>query len=306
MEQVPISDAHNGNNGHSLQERLQEPEVAAALNRLLDKIDNIEKAVTRLESIVEQAPGMVSMAADTLDDIYRDSSAQGVQLEERARNGLDMLLRLTEPKTSAQLEMLLSRLDLLANAVEQAPGMVSMAADTLDDLFASVSANGVGIDERLRLSLQLVDRLTEPKTVEVLTKLLDNIKTVETLLDDGPGLVAMAVDTVDDVYVQALRAGIDIEAIARSSVDAAARVAELVKSEEVHALMESGMLSPKTLNVLSNAADALVTSRDTQTKVGAFGMLQALSDPDVQTALGFLITFGKKFGQNINKSNSKH
>lgn len=293
-------------NGHpSLQQRLEEPDVAASLNRILDKIDKIEMAVSRLEVIVDQAPGMLSMTADTLDQVYSGLANRGIHVEEHAQVGLQLLARLTDPQNACYLESLLDRVENLAQIVEQAPHMTSIATDTVDGLFASAARHGVDVEERLRLSLTLLERLTAPDTVQVLQKLLDNMHVLESAVDSGPGMVAMAVDTIDGVYEQALSNGVDIEVMARQGLQATARFYELVQSDEVQALMNSGVLAPETLEVLGCAADALANSRDDIEEAGPFTALRALSDPNVQKALGFLLQFTHKFGSNLQNISCK-
>lgn len=303
-----LPDVHHGqtNGTPDLQERLHEPEIAASLDRLLSKIEKIEQAINRLEDVVMSAPGMVSMAADTFDDVYREVSEQGIQLEERARVGASLLMRLTDPSTAGHLENLLDRVETLSATLEQAPNMVSMAADTVDNIISAAAANGIDVEQRLRISLELLERLTEPKTAATLTTLMDNMDKLEAMLEQGPGVIAMALDTVDDMYRGTISLGINPEAVVKRTIDAASSLADLVQSDEVKALMESGMLDPRTLTTLGHAATALVESRDQQRKIGPVGLLQALGDPSVQYTLGFLITFGQRFGQSLSAIDSNN
>lgn len=126
-------------NGAELQVRLNQPEMAYALNRLLDRIDSLEQAVTTLTATVGQAPGMIAMAGDMLDEGYRKAAAAGIDLEERALGGLALLNRLTEPQVIAQLQQLLVM-------AEQAPGLLAMAGDMMDEAYRNAANAGVDIE----------------------------------------------------------------------------------------------------------------------------------------------------------------
>ncbi|MCA9993928.1 MAG: hypothetical protein KDE29_23270, partial [Anaerolineales bacterium] len=77
-------------NGHidgtlTLQQRLNDPQTAAALTRLLDRIDTLEQTVNTLARLLEQGPGLVSIAADSVDDAFRQATAAGVDVDARLR-----------------------------------------------------------------------------------------------------------------------------------------------------------------------------------------------------------------------------
>ena len=65
-----------------LEQRVNEPQTAAMLGRLLDRLERVESAVNRLADLVEQAPGMAAMAGDALDEAARRAAANGVDIEE--------------------------------------------------------------------------------------------------------------------------------------------------------------------------------------------------------------------------------
>ena len=278
-------------NGHidgtlTLQQRLNDPQTAAALTRLLDRIDTLEQTVNTLARLLEQGPGLVSIAADSVDDAFRQATAAGVDVDARLRAALQMAEKLTAPDMVAKLDRLLT-------LVDQAPGLVSMATDTVDDAFRQAAAAGVDVDARLRAALQIAEKLTAPDMMERLNRLLG-------LVAQGPGLTAMVVDMVDEGYRQAVAAGFDPELFVRQGVHVTTRMAVLLDSNEVNALLDSGILEPKTLRVIGGAGRALAeTQAQPREKVGMLGLLRALGDPDVQQALGFLVTFGREFGRTM-------
>lgn len=265
--------------------RLNNPDTATALNRLLDRMDALENAMQQLSATIGQGPAMLAMMGDVVDEGIRNANASGINVEERAINVLHLLNKLTEPKMAHQLEALL-------NLAEQAPGLAAMVGDMVDNTVRSAAASGIDLEERAFTTLQLLNRLTEPKMVKQLEQLLE-------LAEQAPGLLAMAGDVVDDAFRSANAAGIDIETMVKQGGVAAQRLSDLMRSTEFTTLMDSGMLDPKAVSLLGCAADALIRSQQQSQKLGPMGLLGALRDPDVQSALGFFMTFAKEFGKNI-------
>jgi uncharacterized protein YjgD (DUF1641 family) len=72
------------------------------------------------------------------------------------------------------------------------------------------------------------------------------------------------------------------------------------KVEALEALLNSGVLDPAALSLIGEFGRALVeTASAPSRKVGAMGLLSALGDPDVQRAVGFLVTFAQRFGARL-------
>ncbi len=269
-----------------LQAKLNEPTVVGALTRLLDRIDSLEQTVGKLVTAVEQAPGMMAMAADAVDDVYAQAAAKGVDVDARLRTALEMAERLTAPE-------MVTRLDGLLRMAEQAPGLTAMAADAMDDAYRQAAERGIDIDARLRAGLEIAEKLTSPE-------MLANLNSLVTMANQGPGLMAMTVDIVDDAYAQAVQYGVDPENLVRQAIMVTTRLAELLESGEINNLLDSGVIDPEAVGVVSSAANALVESRSKTTEpVGLIGLMKAMRDPDLQYALGFLVSFGKHFGKNL-------
>jgi uncharacterized protein YjgD (DUF1641 family) len=110
----------------------------------------------------------------------------------------------------------------------------------------------------------------------------------------------MGMDILDDAYHDAVRLGLDVETLIRQGTTITPRLAALLESEEINALIDSGMLDPKVLEMLADAGNALVaTHEEPWEKVGLFGMLNVISDPDIQSLLGFGISFAKRFAKTL-------
>lgn len=164
------------NGDRSLSERLAEPDTAAALNRLLDRLDVIEKTLDTAAVAARQGPGMASMFADVADDFALRAQDRGIDIDERLSAALALAEKLTAPRTMAVLSGLLDRIDQIEKVVELAdklPGMVAMFADVADDIVLKAEDNGIDVDARLRSALAFGDKLTAPEAVEAFNGVLD-------------------------------------------------------------------------------------------------------------------------------------
>ncbi|MGB0386744.1 MAG: DUF1641 domain-containing protein, partial [Ardenticatenaceae bacterium] len=262
--------------------------------------------VEQLIEMADQAPGMISMVADVADEAYRQAAERGVDLEERLLIGMDITEKLTSPQSMAILSKLLDhmdQLDQLVDMADQAPGMISMVADTADEAYRQAAQAGVDIEGRLQTGLSMLEKLTAPETMAVLGALLDRTdklgQAVE-LIDQGPGMVAMAMDTLDEAYRQALIAGIDIDSLVTQGLSLSAIMANFVRSEEFQSLQDSGVLDPKVLKIMGNTGQALVATQQQPIEpAGFFDLFRAIGNSDTQRALGFLLAFGSNFGKSL-------
>ncbi len=118
------------------------------------------------------------------------------------------------------------------------------------------------------------------------------------LVDAVPGGIGMLTDTVDTVAARLGERGVDLDA----RLHCALRAVEVSTAPRavngLAALVESKMLEPSTLAVISRLAAALADPGDTKS-VGVWGMMRALRDPDVQRAVGFMLAVAREFGRNL-------
>ena len=298
--------------GKKLQATLSEDRTLEAMDRLLARMDSLDKMVADLSELIQQGPGFVAMAADMVDDAYVKADAAGVNIEERLQNALHLAEKLTAPA-------MMEKLDSLLKVADQAPGLMAMKVDALDDIYQSADARGVNLDERLRIALQLAERLTAPEMVEKLDAALN-------LADQMPGLVAMKVDMIDDAWQRADAAGVNIEERLGNALQLAEKITapEMVEkmdmllklSEQLPGLIAMGAdifdeemrkagengYDPKNLFAVARTANHALTKAQAEppAKVGGlFGILRVLKDPDRQRGLGFLMNFLKHFGRDF-------
>ena len=192
-------------------------------------------------------------------------------------------------RIDARLERIEARLAKLDPLLDAAPGLVAMAGDTFDEL-----AHELGdLDQRLRASLRLLERMTRPETLAQLEAGLE-------LLDAAPGLIAMLGDSFDELAAQAAARGLPIERVVPELGRALETALRLLTHEQVQQLLESDLLLPGAIEALGTAARSLaVSQRVASPSLGLFGALSAMREPEVQRALGFAVDVARRFGHNL-------
>lgn len=305
-------DTTHPNGAVDLEKRLQDPETREALVHLLDRLDTIERAVDLLDRLEDQMPGAIETGADILDEELTRAADRGVVLDERAGQALQLAERLTEPETVEILTALIDRLDQLeqlAALADQLPDATMVAVDSIDEALTRAAERGVVLDERAREGLVLLEKMTEPDTAKALGAVLDRAEHLERLAElaeTAPDLIATVVDILDAEYARAAEHGYDPERLLRQTLGSLRRLGDLFQSDEFEALLDSGVLDPEALQTVGSLGSALVESqkeadRGETPRRGFFGMIGALRDPDVQRAIGFVLSFAKKFGQALRK-----
>jgi uncharacterized protein YjgD (DUF1641 family) len=299
------------NGAVDLEKRLQDPETREALVHLLDRLDTIERAVDLLDRLEHQMPHAIETGADMLDDELTRAAERGVVFDERAGEALRLAEKLTEPETVDVLTALLDRLDRLeqlAALADQVPDAAMITVDSIDEALTRAAERGVVLDERAQEGLVLLEKMTEPDTAQALGAVLDRAEHLERLSElaaSAPDVIATVVDMLDAEYARAAEKGYDPERLLRQTIGSLGRLGELFQSDEFEALLDSGVLDPEALEAVGSLGSALVESqkeaqRGETPQRGFFGVIGALRDPDVQRAIGFVMSFAKKFGRALN------
>ena len=183
--------------GQRVKARFESESTLNGIDHLLERIQTLEKAVDRLSDLMEQGPGLVSIATDSIDEAFTRAHKKQINLEERLSNALHLAERLTAPNMVEKLEGLFT----LSN---QFPGLLSMGGDAIDESYRKAAQKGIDIEQRLGAALEIAEQLTRPELVAKLKQLLE---TSEQL----PGLLSMATDAIDEQIETARLRGIDIE-----------------------------------------------------------------------------------------------
>lgn len=225
---------------------------------LENRLERIEKALDKIASGIDQGPSMVGIATDSVDEWLNESKSDGVDIPSRMRSGYELMLRLSDPNINRSIHQLL-------DTVEQAPGLISMMADSADDQIRILNNGPIGISERMETLVRLTDEITKPSMASRIEDLL-------ILSDQLPGLVAMGVDSVDQF----------MSAHGQDIADALS------------------FLDQENLLFLKNAGEAFTQAQEQPTeKMGLFALVRALRDPDRQQAMGFLMNVLKNLGKTL-------
>lgn len=141
-----------------LAEKLTEPDTVDVLTRLIDRLDRLEA----LASMADQLPDAAMVAADSIDDVLTRAAERGVVVDERAREGLMLLEKMTEPETAAALGAVLDRaehLERLSALAEDAPDAIATVVDILDTEYARAAERGYDPEQILRRSFNALGQL---------------------------------------------------------------------------------------------------------------------------------------------------
>lgn len=266
-----------------LQERLSEPATVAALNRILDNVELIAFAVTAADQFLRRSETVADNMAGGLAD-----------------------LRAVAPAESGQaLQSLFQLLPLLPKLVDLTTQLVALAETaemqkTLSMLGDPEFQRGI---QQLTAHMDLI--------VFAISALDGFLRRSETLIDNVSGGIAefkqitppAALDNLAQVLPELLAATPQWVAMLPTLQDVVFRLQPMLDSPEFKALLTSGVFSPKTLNIIGEAGNALVESYEAHQqepkRVGIWGLIRLTSDPDIQRALGFLADFGRRFGQKL-------
>jgi hypothetical protein len=164
-----------------------------------------------------------------------------------------------------------------------------MMAGALDATVRSASAAAM---------LETIEERTRP-----LVELIDALRPLIAVAPQAAAIGAVVMDSFDEAMRLAHDKGIDVERGVLNGAEAALRFGATMDTEKVReldALLKSGVLAPGTLRVVGELGRALTeTAASPPVMPGIVGLLRALGQPDVQRALGFLVTFAGRFGRRL-------
>jgi hypothetical protein len=155
---------------------------------------------------------------------------------------------------------------------------------------------------------RLVDRLGEPQTAAAMHTLLDNVELLSVIVAGLDGLARKG-EVVGDTLAEVLHeiraagkaTGLDVRTTSRQLATLIPTLAEA--SPAINRILESPIVEPEPIEVLSDTAEALVKglrqARANQTQIGLRGLIKATGDPDVQRGLGFIVEVAKVFGRDL-------
>lgn len=147
-------------------------------------------------------------------------------------------------------------------------------------------------------TLQTIEERTR-----AVSEVTDGLRPLIALAQQAPAFVAVLMDSFDEAMRMATDKGIDVERGVLNGAEAALRLGATMDADQVReldALLKSGVLAPSTLRIIGELGRALTdTAAAPPVSRGIVGLLKALGQPDVQRALGFLVTFAERFGRRL-------
>jgi uncharacterized protein YjgD (DUF1641 family) len=158
----------------------------------------------------------------------------------------------------------------------------------------------------------LVEKLTEPQTTEQLIRLLDKLEHVTFLLDMVEGFLRRGpeiADSVNDLVILLRQSLSKPEYVTRfeQAFAAVRRMQEFLDSPQVQELFKSDVLDVRSVQLVGKISRSMIEASaeaaQTGTKrVGLFGLMRALSDPEVQPALNFILSFVRHFSKELSSA----
>lgn len=212
---------------------------------------------------------------------------------------------MSETQRGATIEEVL--IERMGVSVEDA---VAAGMDTIDDHVSRAVDSGVDVSGRLKDLAGLLEQLTEPSTLAALQLLLAKLPQLAQLAavaEQIPNALASLGDVIDDQQQRLSSQGIDFEKSLTNGLHAMLYLGSKIDREHLNRigdLLDSDVLNPHAVHVVDNAAKSLTTAQEnlsqaSDDRIGLFGLLGAIRDPQIQRSLAFAIQFGKCFGQNI-------
>jgi len=279
-----ISAENSRQNGQSpaqkLQERLNQPEVADGLNRLLDRIDSVSFAVEAIEGFIARGDTIIESVADTVKDLKKVDSSPlqefvkqapsmlqtGTQLANTTKgvNFVELeqsriLERLTDPDNLKQINALLDRLPLIAFMVESLDGFLQrgdIIIENIADMAKDLKQANIDFDLEQLKSLAA----TLPK----LQKAGEQILNSELMGDNVEKVIGAGINMIE---------------------------AGMLDEEVVKTLGDIGRKGVETYQQVSQNPVPPVG--------GLWGMMRAARDPDVQKTVSFGVAFAKAFSKHL-------
>lgn len=267
-----------------LMARLDRPDTAEALNRLLDRLDVIALIADAAGEFLARSEVIAESVSSSLDELRQmpissDARGLGAKLPSLAHAGLQMadlaanpafarllssglIERLGDEKTIGSLHSMLDHLDLAAFALTAADEFLARSETIVDSVAESVQEVTKG---DINFGLSGLN----------LAKIQESVAALPALME---------------VAIEIKRSGLLVHAKSMF--------------ETLNQLQASGTLAPDTVAVVGGLGSAATSTHRKQEYAqyapkGILGLLSALKDPNVQATLGFAIAFAHNYGQTL-------
>lgn len=161
------------------------------------------------------------------------------------------------------------------------------------DMVAQATASSVAgtVDDRLLAVIERLDR-----RVAQLEAALSGLERGTAQI---PAIVATTVDVLDGVVARLAARGVDVDDRLRAVLQAADHLTSPRALDALASVLASDIMAHQTTEVIGRMGRAIVTAEHEARPVGAWGLLRALRDPEIQRAAGFLIAMARRFGEEL-------
>lgn len=147
---------------------------------------------------------------------------------------------------------------------------------------------------------------TEARTLEALERLerrLGHIEAAVARLEGAtaqiPAVVATTVDVIDGLVERLAARGVNVDERMRALLQAADYLTSPRALDALASVLASDLMAHQTTEVVGRMGRAIVAAEHQAQPVGAWGLLRALRDPEIQRAAGFLIAMARRFGAEL-------
>jgi len=266
--------------------------ILSRLDQILSRLEQLEMRLEKNEKVLQEIPGVAAMAVNTLDAFIAPLQQEGSEWPKRLPAMLKLIEKLTQPDVLAALETVAKHADQFVpwlNILADVPGLISSSVDGFDQYMDDLKHKGVDLQERGRALMQVALQASEPRTLHLISELLhqrDSLLMGVSVMRDIPGIVSMAVDSLDEFYKQYDLGGHDFARLLHS--------------------LRHGILDIHTVALVASAGEALASSEQDYQPANLFTMFKALGEPEFRNSMGFLLSFVRHFSRSLQAGHVPH
>ncbi len=233
------------------------------LKAIHQKLSSIEERVARTEFLLMEGKNILSTSVDSFDSILTNSSSN-----KKLESILLILKKISSEDSLDRIITLLDKVEKLVPIIENTD-FISFFIDVLDDFCNNFKNSGVEISTVLNNILKILPSLTDSKTFELITKLLENKENLINLISMSemlPAVLNTAVDTFDE-YAQIIK-----------------------NNPKVNILKD---------NFQDIKQDITISVNNTPNNVGILDILKLLNDPNIRKEIFIALSVVKSFGHKM-------
>ena len=276
------------------------------LDQMLVLLQSMDARLSRLEArVAEREP-----VAATDRVVPTDAGGSGVvSIDGRLSTAL------SEPRTVDAMVRILERLDHIDQsllAMAQLPDLAAGAVDTVDRLVTAARDSDLAVDARLQATVALVERFSDPDTVEAVLALTENLdqlvavsSAVQPLMQSVaqlPDVAAVGMDTVRRLIAQMDEEGLELEYRLQGAIAVTGAVTQPRVLAALERLLEDPALLEQVADLADEASTAVAGVLAQPESVGPVGAFRALYDPHVQRGLGVAIALARVLGKRLERA----